>query len=466
MLEGFMGVAATSRSRNAARPPLLRGLRDQLRPLLRIAGPVVLAEVSWMTMGLVDTMMVGRVSAEAIGAVGIGSHVFFAVGTVGFGVLLGLDYVIAHAFGARRIAEMGRALVQGLYLATGIGTALTALLFLVGRRLHWIGIEPRVLELAVPYLDVAALGMLPLVLFMALRRYLQAIGHVRPILISAITANVVNAVANYALIFGHYGFPELGTVGAAWATTFARVYMLAFLAAVAWRHARREHPEILRTSLRPDPATLRSIVRLGVPAASQMAAEGGVFTAATLLAGRLDAISLAAHQIALGAAALSFMVPLGVSSAAAVRVGQALGARDPGGAVRAGWTALLVGGAFMALSATAFVLFPGVIVRAFTNDTAVIGTAVSLLSVAAVFQLFDGLQVVATGVLRGAGDTRTGMIAGLIGYWVLGLPVGAGLCFTAGFGVVGLWVGLSVGLIVVATALVLVWLQRTRALLA
>jgi MATE family multidrug resistance protein len=161
----------------------------------------------------------------------------------------------------------------------------------------------------------------------------------------------------------------------------------------------------------------------------------------------------------------SFMIPLGISSAGAVRVGQSLGAGHGRSAARAGWTALALGGGFMSLSAATFVLFPGAIVRAFTDDATVIATAVSLLLVAAVFQIFDGLQVVATGVLRGAGDTRTGMIAGLVGFWLFGLPVGAALCFGYGLGVVGLWIGLSVGLILVATALVLMWARRARGMI-
>lgn len=437
------------------------GLRLELRPLLRLAGPVALAEVAWTTMGLVDTMMVGRVSAEAIGAVSIGSHVFFAVAMIGGGILLGLDTVASHAFGGRRIEEVGRSLLQGFTLAVFLAVILTVALHVVARSLPSFGIQPAVVALAVPFLEVVKFGVLPLLLFMALRRYLQAIGHVRPIVLTALSANLVNVAGNWIFIFGHLGMPAMGAIGSAWATTIARVYMLCFLGTLAWLHARREHPEILRIRLRPDFELIRRIVHLGVPAASQVAAEVGVFTSATLLAGRLDAVSLAAHQIALSAASLSFMVPLGVSSAGAVRVGQAIGRGDPEGATRSGWTALFVGATFMSFSAMVFLLLPRLVLRVFTDEPAVIATGVSLLFVAAIFQLFDGLQVVATGILRGLGDTRTGMIAGIVGYWVIGLPVGALLCFRWGIGVVGLWVGLSAGLIVVAVTLVWVWARRT-----
>ena len=439
-----------------------RALRLELPPLLRLAVPVILAEVAWMTMSLVDTMMVGRVSAEAIGAVSIGSHLFFAVAMAGGGILLGLDTLMAQAYGAGRTTELNRSLVQGLYLATALAGCLMLALAWVTAELHRLGIERNVLALAVGYLDAANWGLLPLLLFLALRRYLQAIGQVRPIMLSAILANLVNVVVNWVLIYGNLGAPALGAVGAAWATTLSRAFMLGWIAVFVLLHARRENPDLFRVPLRPDARILRRVIGLGLPATSQVSAEVGVFAAATLLAGRLDAVSLAAHQIALGAAAMAFMVPLGISAAGAVRVGQAIGRRDRDGAARAGWTALAAGASFMTLSACVFVALPTLVIRAFTTDPAVIATGASLLGVAAVFQLFDGLQVVGTGILRGAGDTRTGMLAGIVGYWVLGLPVGALLCFRFGLGVIGLWVGLSTGLIAVAVVLVATWAYRMR----
>jgi multidrug resistance protein, MATE family len=190
--------------------------------------------------------------------------------------------------------------------------------------------------------------------------------------------------------------------------------------------------------------------------------EVGVFAAATALAGRLAPSALAAHQIALNIAAFTFMVPLGVSSAGAVRVGHAVGRRDREGAVRSGWTALLFGAGFMSCAALAFLLIPRTLIGAFTSDAGVLDEGVALLSVAAVFQLFDGIQGVATGVLRGLGDTRTPMFWNLAGHWAIGLPLGYTLCFIVGLGVVGLWWGLSTGLIICGVALLAVWASRIR----
>jgi MATE family multidrug resistance protein len=227
---------------------------------------------------------------------------------------------------------------------------------------------------------------------------------------------------------------------------------------------RRRRTGLLTTTMAVEASRIRQLLALGLPAAGQITLELGIFAAATMLAGKLDATSLAAHQIALTAASLTFMVPLGVSSAGAVRVGQALGRGDPERAGLAGWTALVVGGGFMTCGALAFWIFPEMIVKAFTNDGAVVAAGRSLLFVAAFFQLFDGVQVVATGILRGSGDTRTPMLCNLIGHWVLGLPVGYGLCFGLGRGVVGLWVGLSLGLIAIGIVLLFVWSRRVRIL--
>jgi MATE family multidrug resistance protein len=238
--------------------------------------------------------------------------------------------------------------------------------------------------------------------------------------------------------------------------------MAGFLLVAIVYYDRRGPRELFPLPIAIERARLKRLLDLGIPAALQITVEVALFSAATALAARLDAASLAAHQIAITVASTTFMVPYGVASAAAVRVGQAVGRRDPDGVVRAGWMAILFGVGFMATAALALWLFPGPIISFFTTDASVLGVGVSLLSVAALFQLFDGLQVVTIGVLRGLGDTRTPMVAALIGYWVLALPAGWALAFPAGFGVRGLWFGMLVGLFTVGVSLLGVWLRRLR----
>jgi MATE family multidrug resistance protein len=287
---------------------------------------------------------------------------------------------------------------------------------------------------------------------------------VRPIIVALVAANIVNVVLNWILIFGRFGAPAMGVRGSAWATVIARIVMAGCLLIVIVLRERGRRPGLFETPLTIEGAWMRRLFTLGFPAASQITLEVGVFAAATALAGRLAPAALASHQIALNIAACSFMVPLGISSAGAVRVGHAVGRRDPIGAERSGWTALLFGAGFMSCAALVFVAAPRALIGAFTTDPGVLALGSALLFVAAVFQLFDGIQGVATGVLRGLGDTRTPMIWNLIGHWFIGLPFGYTLCFVVGFGVTGLWWGLSTGLMICGVSLLIVWARRIHAL--
>ncbi len=429
--------------------------------MVRLAGPVVLAELGWMSMGVVDTIMVGRLGPEAIGAVAVGNALFHALSISGVGLLLGLDTLVSRAFGAGDLEDCHHSLLQAIYISLAISPLLMGVIFLTAPLLQTWGLHPDVLGGSIAYMRVVVWSTFPLLLFTALRRYLQGMGLVRATMVILVSANLINVLANWLLIFGRAGFPVLGVEGAAWATFFSRLYMcLGLMVYIAYR----EHPEpagLAAIPLKPDLKRIGRLLKLGLPAAMQIGLEVGVFATATTLAGTLGPVEVAAHQIALNCAALSFMVPLGVSAAGAVRVGQALGRRDLAGARRAGWTALFLGAGFMLCMGVLFLVAPRPIIRIYTTDAAVISTGVSLLALAAAFQLFDGVQVVATGILRGAGDTRTPMLSSLLCYWLLGLPLGYYLCFSLGWGVQGIWVGLSLGLITVGIILLFVWSRWT-----
>jgi len=409
-------------------------------------------------------------SPEAIGAVGLGSSIFFGVCIFAMGLLLGLDTLVSQAFGAADVDTCHRWLVHGVVLAVALSMPVGGLLLWIDSGLDAWGLDPTVLALTRPYLEIVSWSVLPLLLYAAFRRYLQGMGVVRPVMFALLAANVVNVVVNWILIFGNLGAPALGVSGAAWATVFSRVAMMGFLLATILfreREQRRTHPGVtggVFGSLALEMAWFRRLLALGTPAATQLTLEVGAFAAATALAGRLAPVSLAAHQIAINYAALSFMVPLGIASAGAVRVGHAVGRRDAAGAARAGWTALLFGMLFMSAAAAVFFTMPRLLLLAFTEDAGVLDVGVTLLFVAAVFQLFDGMQGVATGALRGLGDTRTPMLWNLAGHWFIGLPLGYSLCFLLGFGVIGLWWGLSLGLMICGVALALVWMRRIHQL--
>jgi multidrug resistance protein, MATE family len=433
-------------------------VREELFQMIRLAAPLVLAELGWMAMGVVDTMFVGRVGAEAIGAVGLGTMVFYGVSISAAGLLLGLDTLVAQAFGAGNREDGHRSLVSGVWLAAMLIPVAMGAVWALERILPRFGVNQTVLRATQPYLHALIWSAPPLLIYFALRRYLQAQHVARPVMITLLTANLVNLAGNWLLVLGHLGAPRLGAEGAGWATCFSRVYMAGALAYVLWKH----DPEVIRISWRPEAARIWALIKLGAPAAGQMAIEIGVFATVTVLVSKLNATALAGHQIALTMVSTTFMMPLGVSSAAAVRVGFALGRGDRHRAARAGWTALGLGAAGMSAAAIVLLAVPEWIARLFTPEAAVIATAATILRVAAFFQLFDGLQIVVTGSLRGAGDTRTPMLCHLIGYWVIGLPLGAMLCFGRGLGAVGLWIGLSAGLIAIGVVLTTIWWRTAR----
>ncbi len=423
--------------------------------MTRLAIPIVLAELGWMAMGIVDTMVVGRVSAEAIAAVSLGGIVFYGVAICSSGALLGMDTLVSRAFGAGDAGDCRHSLLQGVWISVLLTPLVMGMVWALDLLLPRFGIDPAVFHAARPYIHALIWSAPPLMVYFALRRYLQAIHMVQPVMWTLVTANLVNLAGNWVLVFGHLGAPRLGAAGSGWATCLSRAYMMLVLAVVVWRR----EPKLWISSWRPDVRRIRELLRLGLPAAAQMGVEIGVFALVTILVARLSAVALASNQIALVTVSTTFMMPLGISSAAAVRVGNALGRRDRRAAAHSGWTALALGAGVMSAAAVLLVVAPRFIARLFTPVEEVIAASATLLRIAAFFELFDGLQIVTTGALRGAGDTRTPLLCHFAGYWLVGLPLGAFLCFKRGMGAAGLWVGLVAGLIVIGIALVLFWRQ-------
>ncbi len=430
--------------------------------MFRLALPVAATYLGLMTMGLVDLIWVGRVGTTATGAVGIGTSFFSWFMVLGIGLLAGMDYLVASAFGAGRLADCRATLAHGLRIAAGLGLPLTAVLVFFSYHLNWFSLNPQVIPEASSYLRVLSLSLLPIYIFTVFRNYLQSVGVVIPSLVTLLVANALNALLNYAFIFGHWGAPRWNVTGSAVATLVSRVWMMSAVGLVVWRWNRRHG--VVRGSLDRgrDRERWLALWRLGLPAAGQTALEVGVFVASTALAGTLQPQALAAHQIVLNIASLTFMVPLGIGAATAVLVGQAIGAGDPARARSSGWTGLRFGAGFMTLSSALLLWAARPVLGLYTVDPSVMDMARQLLLIAGLFQISDGTQTVLTGALRGAADTRNPMYANLVGHWIFGLPLGATLCFAAGLGIRGLWIGLAVGLTTVAVWLLAVWARRSR----
>ncbi len=413
-------------------------------------------------MGLVDLLCVGKLGPAAIGAVGIGTAVFGVFMVIGIGLLSGMDFLTAFHFGRKEPAECRRVLLQSLWLSTAYSAVGTGIIFILAKYVPYIAKDPEQSSLATEYLKILAFSLWPAVIFANLRQYLQALGNAFPGMLILFIANAVNLFGNLAFIFGRYGFPALGTSGSAWATLISRVFMVLCLFIYLLWYDRDFFAALRPTGFGPNKKVIQRLLEYGIPSATQFGLEVGVFALSTLLAARFGAISSAAHQAVLNTASLTFMVPLGISFATAVLVGQSLGRDDRENIRHMGNFGLLLGGGFMTLSCIFLFLFAGSIIHGYSSNAEVISLGRKVLWIAAIFQLSDGIQVVGTGALRGLGQTKFPMMANLIGHWFIGLPLGLVLAYVFKMELLGIWIGLSVGLGGVAALLYWKWDQEVK----
>ncbi|MBI5624504.1 MAG: MATE family efflux transporter [Elusimicrobia bacterium] len=440
----------------------LFSFRSEVRPVFGLAAPIALLQTGMVLFGTVTTLMVGRIGPEAIAGVGLGSSLYFMIFICAAGVLLGIDPLSSRAFGAGRPAECARILAHAAPLALLAAVPVFLAVTAAPAVFQVIGVAPEVAEVATTFLGALRWHVFPAILFTACRQYLQSMGITRTQLYGALAANLLNLGLGWGLIFGRFGLPAWGVEGAGWALVLSNALMLSFLLV-------RVRSEFAKSGFRWrgfDAKLVKRLIVIGLPAGIQLSLEVGAFSTGTLLMGRIGATASAAHQIALNLASLTFMVPLGVSHAASVLVGQGIGRNQPVASSRSGWAALVMGGSFMAFMSALFLISPESLARLYTHDPDVVKLAVVLLAAAAAFQVFDGIQIVMTGSLRGLGETRIPMAANLLGHWVLGLPCGALLAFKLGVGALGIWIGFCLGLAAVAVSLLLVWTVRSRELAA
>ncbi len=421
-----------------------------------LAAPVVGVQLGMMLMGTVDVMMLGRIDATALAAGALGNAIGFGILMFPFGVLLALDPLVAQAYGAGDHDRIGGHFQRGLVLAVALSVPAALLMWNTEGALRLFGQQEPLVSLASQYIRALIPGSVAFLLFAVLRQTLQAMSIVWPALLTIASANLVNVVANYALVFGHFGAPRLEVVGSAIATSISRWCMFVGLGLIAFPVVRRYLGNLSWAELRP--RRYGRFLAIGAPVGLQVSLEMWVFGTVAVLMGSLGALQLAGHQIALTLAALTFMIPLGIAGAAATRVGNAIGRGDQVAGQRSASVSLCLGAGVMAFFALLFWTFPTALSRLFTGDPQVIQMAVLLLPIAAVFQVADGAQVVAAGVLRGTADTRFPALIAFFGYWLLGLPTGVLLAYRLGWGPRGLWWGLTLGLATVA----LLFLLRIR----
>ncbi len=415
-----------------------------LRDMARFAAPIVFVNVGMQAMGVVDAIMVGKLGGAAIASVALGNLYFFNTSVFGLGLLLALDPVIAQAVGAGDTEDVARSVQRGVVIACALAIVIT-LALMPGEALLELFRQPQdVIPDTAAYTRRRAIGVLPFLIFNVMRQTLQAMGRVRTVVYAVIIANVINVAANWLLIFGNLGAPALGVAGSGFATAISMWAMALTLLALSWRqfHAllRPWRKETLHW------APIVRTVRIGAPIGVQWFFESFAFGLTALLMGWMGTASLAGHEIALNMAALTFMVPLGIAGAASAVVGRAIGRGDMEAARRDALAAIVCGTGFMCFSAAVFLSVPEFLATRYTNDAATVAVAVALIPLAGWFQVFDGLQAVTGGVLRGTGDTRVPAILHMVSFWGVGVPLGAYLGFRTPLRERGLWLGLVAGL--------------------
>lgn len=426
----------------------MRTWREELRDQLRLAVPVILVQLGLRSMGTIDEMFVGRVSAADYAGTSLGHAYSFGFIAFLLGVLAALDPLVSQAFGARDERAIAVAFQRGILLALLLSIPVALALLPARAVMTAMGTRPEIAEIAARFAVVSALGVPGFALFVAQRTALQAMHLLRPLVIVMVLANLLNAFLDWVLVFGNLGFPAMGAVGSAWGTVIARWFLALGVPLLAWSEVRR-YARPLRAEVR-DGRALWRVALLGIPIGATYVFELGAFVLVAFLISRMDPERLAGHQVALTLASNSFMVALGISQAAAIRVGNEIGRGDQHAAKLAAKVAFVLGAGVMLVFALIFFAIPGPLARIFTHDVDVIAAAKTLIPLAALFQVFDGTQIVAISVLRGAADVRWPMLIHLVGFWVFGIPIGLWLAYGRDLGAPGLWWGLALGLGAVA----------------
>ena len=453
-----MNIAALERQQAL---PAKGGLwRLESRALLTLAFPLVLTEVAQMAMGATDMVMMGWLGAEALAAGALANHFFGFFVLVGTGVVSAVAPMVAQAIGARRFRLVRRSLRQGFWVAVTVALPGVLAVWHAQAILTLLGQDPIIAAQSQAYLRAMVWGLVPAFWYLVLSHFLAAHSRPRAALVATIFAIGANVLANYGLMFGNFGLPRLGLVGAGVSTAIVDWLLFTSLLGFVLLDRRLRRYRILARIWRPDWPRFFELLRVGLPIGLAMLAEIGLFLASSLLIGLFGTDQLAAHGLAVECVALAYMVPYGIGQAAAVRVGLAKGQDDGQGVRRAGWTALGWGCWISALPAFAFWFFGAALVGLFLDpavpgNAAAFAFAVRFLEIAALFQLVDSAQVIAAGALRGLKDTRVPMIFAALGYWVFGLSAALLFAFELGFEGRGAWFGLAVGLSVTAPLMVL-----------
>ncbi len=425
-------------------------LKKEAATTLKLGLPVIAAQLLQMSMNFVDTVMAGNLSAEALAAVAVGGAVFIPFIMLAAGIMMAITPIVAQLYGARNIKEIGINARQGLWLSQLLAIPVFFAIRNLGIIMALLEVTPDIIPVALGYLDAISWGIFPLCAYMALRFFNEGMSVTRPSMYFALIGVLVNITANYILMYGKLGFPQMGAVGCGYASSLVGLVMFLGMYVFTKNHKPYQRFDIFSTFRWPEWTYLKEILRVGIPIGLSSTMEVTMFALVSLLMGSLSTVAVAGHQVAINFSAMTFMVPFGLSTAITTRVGNAIGKRSINEARRRGFVGIALATFFMSITAIIMFAIPDLITGIYTQNEAVQQVAISLLYMAAIFQISDGLQVSSYGALRGLKDTTIPMYVNLFAYWVVGLPLGYYLGITLNYGPQGLWMGLIAGLTVAA----------------
>jgi MATE family multidrug resistance protein len=411
-----------------------------------LAIPVIIGQLGLIMMGVVDSLMVGELGSEYLAAAALSNHIVILILIVGLGVSMAVTPLVAIAVGAKRFDETQLLFKQSVIVNTAFGILMTALILISSELIIYLNQPPLVVKYASSYTKILAISIIPWMMYQSYKQFIEGLSVTHPPMVVTIVANIVNAFVNWILIFGNMGFPRLELDGAGIATSTSRIFMLVMLVIYTNKSMRFGDYDLSLLIKKVEITIVKKILRLGLPSGFQYFFEVGAFSFAVVMIGWLGTKPLAAHQIAINLASISFMAVTGISAAGGIRVGNAVGRGDINETRRAGFSAIILGILIMFSAGIIFITFRNFLPRLYVSDQEVIFIASSLLVIAAIFQIFDGTQAVGIGILRGLTDVKFPTIITFIAYWVISLPLGYLLGFTFNLGVQGIWIGLLIGL--------------------
>lgn len=428
-------------------------IKENIRDLLKLAVPVSIGQLGHIMLGVVDSFMVGEIGTDSLAAAGLANGLFFLIMVIGIGISHALTTLVAIAVGEGKVEKCREILAQSIIVHGVFAILLSLITYVLAKLVYHLGQDPIVAELTESYLTILSFSILPFMLFQTYRQFVEGLSDTKTPMYMALAANIVNIFANWVLIFGNLGLPALGLEGAGLATLSTRIFLgFGMMYIVVSSNKYKQFNPTLRI-FKPDLKLIKKIISIGLPSGLTYSLEVSAFAFAAILVGWLGSVPLAAHQIGINLASISYMIVLGISAAATIKVGNAYGAKSEIDLKYAGYTALFLGFIFMLFSGLFFISFNKFLPSLYINDKNVISVASSLLIVAALFQLSDGLQAVGLGVLKGMTDLKIPMLIVFFAYWLIGLPIGYILAFHYEMNVVGIWVGLLIGLSIVAVLL-------------